>query len=349
MEPGQMHAAYLDSHLSLNYGLVPKPIPRKGQVLIKVEAAPINPSDLHLIEGKYAEFVDFQYPFVPGWEGSGTVIESGGGFMGWYLRGKRVAFSKCQEDQEEGSLIKIGGAYGQYCVTDARQCVPLPDSVSFEQGSSFFVNPMTAIGMVEIVSKARSRAVVITAAASQLGKMMIRLFVRKRITVIATVRSESQEKDLRDTFGLEHIFNTSDDEFLPELKKTCKEARVKYMLECIGGSICGKLMSNLPKGCNVLLYGNLSREAVSDIDCFSFMASEITLKCFKLDVWIASKNIFKLLGIVKKVKRLIKDNLSSKISRQYHLKDINEAVQYYEENMSKGKVLLKPWDFEQDY
>mmetsp|Transcript_23147 Transcript_23147/g.23032 ORF Transcript_23147/g.23032 Transcript_23147/m.23032 type:complete len:108 (+) Transcript_23147:172-495(+) len=107
---------------------------------------------------------------------------------------------------------------------------------------------MTAIGMVEIVSKARSRAVVITAAASQLGKMMIRLFVRKRITVIATVRSESQEKDLRDTFGLEHIFNTSDDEFLPEFKKTCKEARVKYMLECIGGSICGKLMSNLPKG-----------------------------------------------------------------------------------------------------
>mmetsp|Transcript_23147 Transcript_23147/g.23034 ORF Transcript_23147/g.23034 Transcript_23147/m.23034 type:complete len:80 (+) Transcript_23147:559-798(+) len=79
------------------------------------------------------------------------------------------------------------------------------------------------------------------------------------------------------------------------------------------------------------------------------MASEITLKCFKLDVWIASKNIFKLLGIVKKVKRLIKDNLSSKISRQYHLKDINEAVQYYEENMSKGKVLLKPWDLEQDY
>lgn len=345
-----MKAAYLTGKGSefFEYGDLPIPKPGKGQVLIKVEASPVNPSDLYCIEGKYAEYVNFEYPISPGWEGSGTVVESGGGVHGWYMRGKRVAFSKCNEDVDEGSTIKIGGSYAQYCVTNAYQCVPLNDNVSFSEGASFFVNPMTAIGMTEIVSKAKARAVVISAAASQLGKMMIRLFRQKRITVIATVRKEEQVQDLKDNYQVENIINTSDEGFKLQLKELTRKLNAKHLLECIGGKVCGQLISSMPKGSTVYLYGNLSREKLSELDIFSYLSSEIVMKGFKLDEWIMSKNILGILCVIKKVKNLIHQNLSTQIQKEFDLKDVKEAIEYYEKNMSGGKVILRPWGVDQD-
>jgi NADPH:quinone reductase len=340
-----MYASYLWEDGKLEYGEIDKPKPGKGQVLIKVEAVPLNPSDLHCIEGKYAEFVNFEYPFVPGWEGSGKVIESGGGMHAWYMRGKRVAFSKCNEDQDEGSTIKIGGAMAQYCITNAYQWVPLDNNVTFEQGASFFVNPITAIGFVELVTKDRARAVVISAAASQLGKMMIRLFQNRRVTVIATVRKEDQASELRDNYNVEHIINTEED-FEQDFKALTRELNAKHLLEWIGGSVWGKLISNMPKSSVVYLYGNLSRQKISDLNVFCFLASEIVIKPFKLDQWLLSKNICSILCVIRKVKRLIRENLKTDIQREFDLRNIHEAIEFYQSNMSGGKVLLKPWGVE---
>jgi NADPH:quinone reductase-like Zn-dependent oxidoreductase len=108
------------------------PVPASGQVLIKVECAPINPSDTYFLAGIYSSMDEdgkIKYPIAPGWEGAGTVVANGGGIMGWRLVGKRVAVSKCQEPNK---AISIGGAYQQYMVTNALQCIPLPDNVSFE-------------------------------------------------------------------------------------------------------------------------------------------------------------------------------------------------------------------------
>ena len=80
---------------------VPVPQPRKGQVLIRMECAPLNPSDTYLLRGFYAkagQSIDF--PFAPGWEGAGTVVRSGGGLMAWRLVGKRVSCSKCGEPED---------------------------------------------------------------------------------------------------------------------------------------------------------------------------------------------------------------------------------------------------------
>lgn len=85
-------------------------------------------------------------PFTPGWEGSGTVIQSGGGLIAWRLVGKRVAVTKCEEPN---NTLSIGGCFQQYMVTSALQCIPLPDDVSFEHGSMHCVNPLTALGLVD--------------------------------------------------------------------------------------------------------------------------------------------------------------------------------------------------------
>ncbi len=87
------------------------PRPASGQVLVKIECAPLNPSDTYFMRGMYkflAESGKAKFPLAPGWEGAGTVIESGGGFMAWRLVGKRVAVTKCQEPDDQ---FTIGGCY----------------------------------------------------------------------------------------------------------------------------------------------------------------------------------------------------------------------------------------------
>ena len=107
--------------------LIELPKPGSGEVLIKVEAAVINPSDVYMLQGNYSG--EFKYPLVPGNEGSGTVIESGGGILAWSLKGKRVGFTR---PAERGGKYTRGGSYAEYIVTNAYQCVALPDSASWE-------------------------------------------------------------------------------------------------------------------------------------------------------------------------------------------------------------------------
>jgi len=97
---------------SANTIAIPKPGP--GEVLIKVECAVINPSDLYMMQGDYAG--EFTYPLTPGAEGSGTVIGYGGGWIAWSLVGKRVGFTR---PSEKGGKFSRGGAYAEYIVTSA--------------------------------------------------------------------------------------------------------------------------------------------------------------------------------------------------------------------------------------
>lgn len=105
----------------LEYGCMDIPVPRKGQVLIKVVAVPINPTDLYMMEGKYGKYMNLQYPHTPGFEGAGYVVQSGGGILAWRLKGKRVAFTRMDQRMVGGKLIKIGGSMAQYCLTNAYQ------------------------------------------------------------------------------------------------------------------------------------------------------------------------------------------------------------------------------------
>lgn len=182
--------------------------PRSGQVLIKVECAPINPSDLYYMQGNYNG--QYKYPLIPGSEGSGTVLESGGGLMAWSLKGKRVGFTRMME---KGGQFSKDGSYGEYIVTNAYQCVSLDDKVSFEQGSCSFVNPVTAIGLLDRCQTYKAKCVIQTGAASQLGRMMIRLFKENRIPCINIVRRDEQVKMLKEEYGCEHVLNSESENF----------------------------------------------------------------------------------------------------------------------------------------
>ena len=143
--------------------------PGPNQVQIKVHSAMLNPSDILFMRGKYN--VKLNYPYTPGWEGSGTVVKAGPGMMAQWLVGKRVAFNK----QFEILTFKMGGSMAEYIVTDVKSIIPIGDDITLEQAAGLFVNPLTALGMVDRCKELRAKAIIVTAAASQIGRMIIKL------------------------------------------------------------------------------------------------------------------------------------------------------------------------------
>src|SRR5689334_22357555 len=138
------------------------PEPRHGQVLVKIAAAPCNPSDLLLLQGKYGTLK--KLPTVAGWEGAGTVVATGGGLLGRWLSGKRVACA-LRADRD--------GTWAQYFVADANTCIPLKPAMPIEQAASLIINPFTAAGLLETARRGGHTAAVHTVGASQVGRMMI--------------------------------------------------------------------------------------------------------------------------------------------------------------------------------
>jgi len=161
---------------------IPIPHPGPNEVLIKVEAAPINPLDLAFMRG-----ASERKPSLPcqlGYEGAGLVVGSGGDKFSSSLVGKRVCFF---------SPPGQPSTWAQYIVTKALGCFPLGESVSFEIGASGIINPVTAVAFLEIVKEGKHKAVVQTAAASQLGRMMIKVLKKEGIKTINIVRKAEQK------------------------------------------------------------------------------------------------------------------------------------------------------------
>src|SRR5690242_19146008 len=161
----------------------PVPKPGRGQVLVKIAASPCNPSDLLLLQGKYGTLK--KLPTVPGWEGAGTVVASGGGLLARWLKGKRVACA-LRADRD--------GTWAEYFVADAKNCVPLKSAMPIEQAASLVINPFTAAGLLETARRDGHAAAVHTVGASQVGRMMIAMAADLKYPLINIVRRDAQQE-----------------------------------------------------------------------------------------------------------------------------------------------------------
>jgi NADPH:quinone reductase-like Zn-dependent oxidoreductase len=175
------------------------PILKPGQVLVKIAAAPINPSDLIFLRNQYG--IKKALPVVPGFEGSGTVIDAKGGLYARWLVGKRVA---CHAP-EDGN-----GTWAEYIATGAGEVIPLRQETSLEQGASLLVNPLTAWALLRVAKEGTHPGFVQTAAASALGQMMERLARRWNLISINTVRRREQAELIKKA-GAIHVLDTSVD------------------------------------------------------------------------------------------------------------------------------------------
>jgi NADPH:quinone reductase-like Zn-dependent oxidoreductase len=333
--PATMRAVQLRDYegkpSSLTVAEVPVPRPGRGEVLVRVAASPVNPSDLMFIAGRYG--IRKPLPATPGLEGSGTVVESGGGLMAGFMKGRRVA---CAAAEAKSS----GGMWAEYVVTGAQFCVPLSKQVDLEQAATMLVNPFTAWALVEAARKGGHRAAVQTAAASALGRMVIRLGQRFSLPVINVVRRAEQAELLRG-MGADHVLNSSDPNFDDRLRSICHKLGATVAFEAIAGEMAGRILRAQPPGSRMLIYGGLSLKG-AEIDPASLIFESKHVEGFWLSGWLRNKNLLGQLRVARGVQELLAGELKTEIRARLPLEKVADGLVSYAANMTGGKILLVP-------
>lgn len=252
------------------------PHPKSGQVLIRVVAAPVNPSDYGMWRRDTADQKGGGRPI--GNEGSGVVVSSGGGFVANSMVGKSVGFV---------NLPKGNGAYSEYVVATAMTSVfPLPDNVPVENACSFFVNPYTAYGIVDTAKARGSHGLVHTAAASQVGQMLVKYCKDKPVALINVVRRQEQA-DIVTALGAKLVVVTDDNPlWKQQLKQMIEENKVSTIFDAIGGDMAGDLVSILPDKGTYFVYGVLSGKGLAGIGGIDMIYRKCKVEGWFLPSWI---------------------------------------------------------------
>ncbi|WP_055400038.1 MULTISPECIES: zinc-binding dehydrogenase [unclassified Mycobacterium] len=249
--------------LELSLHEVPVPTPGANEVVVRVEASPINPSDLGLLiagadmtkatvagtperpvvtapvgetslKGLSAR-LDQSLPV--GNEGAGTVVAAGSSEAAQALVGKTVA-------------IAGGAMYSQYRAVDASACLVLPDGATARDGASSFVNPMTALGMTETMRREGHSALVHTAAASNLGQMLVKLCQQDGIPLVHIVRKPEQEELLK-SLGATHVLNSTSPSFATDLVEALKATSATLAFDATGGgTLASQILNGMEEAAN---------------------------------------------------------------------------------------------------
>jgi NADPH:quinone reductase-like Zn-dependent oxidoreductase len=307
---------------------VPQPVPRRGEVLVRMLASPVNPSDVMYVEGRYT--IKPALPATPGFEGVGVVEASGGGLLGWFRKGKRVAV-----------LNSRVGNWCEYTVTRAKHVVPVPDDIPDEQAATFFVNPATALAMTRHVLRvAPGEWLLQSAAGGELGKMVIRLGQKYGFKTINTVRRREQVEELK-KLGAEAVLVESDGAIDEQVKALTGGAGVRYAIDPVGGKTGSEVIASLGDGGHCLLFGSLSDEPIS-MHPRRLLSAAITVQGFWLGDWARRQSIVRMLRLFKELRALMREGtLKSDVAATYSLDQVKEAVAHATAPGKGGKVVLR--------
>jgi NADPH2:quinone reductase len=311
------------------------PRPRRGQVLVKVAAAPCNPSDLLLLQGKYGTLK--KLPSVPGWEGAGTVVATGGGLLGRWLMGKRVACA-VRSDRD--------GTWAEYVLANVNNCIAVKSALPIEQAACLIINPLTALAMLETARRAGHRAAVHTAGAGQLGRMMIAMAADLDYPLINIVRREEQAQ-LVQALGVKHVLISASEGFEIELKAVCQRLNATAAFEAVAGEMSGTVLNAMPARSTAYVYGALSQEACGNIDPIGLVFHDKTLTGFFLGNWLDRRGVIGILRSAGRVQRMIiEGRIGTAVQRRLNLDEVVDGLLQYVGNMTGGKVLITPHGFD---
>lgn len=275
---------------------IPTPTPSDGEVLVRMLASPINPSDEMFVEGRYGQQAEF--PAIPGFEGVGVVESSGGGLMGKFLKGKRVA-----------AINRRGGNWAEYAVIPARQAIPIAGDLSLEQAATFFVNPATAVVMTrKVLAVPRGEWLLQSAAASSLGRMIVRLARHAGFRTINVVRRASQVDELKSLGAdevLVHDAQTHDPEALIEPVRRLTGEGVRFAIDPVGGPLGSTLVRCLANRGHLLSFGTLSDDPLSIPPRF-LIGPQVRVEGFWLGKWMDEQSLFAKIRLMRHVTGLIR-------------------------------------------
>ena len=359
-----------DNTLEVSLAEVEFPEPGPDEVLVRVDATPINPSDLALLVGP-ADPATFRAGGTPerpvltaqipaaamrmvagrlneslpvGNEGGGVVVAAGSSEAAQALLGKTVGM--------------VGGEmYAQYRCINVQQCLPLAEGTTAAEGASCFVNPLTALGMVETMRREGHKALVHTAAASNLGQMLNRVCLADGIDLVNIVRKPEQEKILRE-LGAKYIVNSSTDGFMDELTAALKATGATIAFDATGGGkLASQILSCMEAAASsnmkvynrygsdvfkqVYIYGGLDRGPTTLTRNFGFSWS---IGGWLLFPFMQKLGPEKTMELRSRVAREIKTTFASHYTREISLPQVLslEALAVYGKQATGEKFLIRP-------
>ena len=245
-----------DGNIEISIAKVEKPTPSENEVLIKVEAAPINPSDLGLlisfaadldslnVSGSGDETVakmkihpGLMKAMTPRLDQSMKVGNEGGGV---------IEDAGADAKQLIGKTVGVAGGamYSQYRCVPASSCLVMDDSTTSAEAASSFVNPLTVLGFIETMKLENHSAILHTAAASNLGQMLVKVCKDDSVPLVNIVR-KSEQVDLLKNLGAEHVCNTSEPDFMDSLVNALVATGATLGFDATGGGNEGKLAGQI--------------------------------------------------------------------------------------------------------
>lgn len=304
-------------------------MPYSDQVLIKTDASPVNPSDIAFIRGMYN--IRKELPVIPGFEGTGTVIETGDHPSAKALLGKRVS-AFCQGNTD--------GTWADHFTAHSADCFLLKNEMEISQSACFIVNPFTAYGLFNMCKQKNAGAIVQNAASGQVGRM-IRFFASsENIPVINIVRKEKHIKELTDE-GEKYVLNSSSDNFIEKFNEIAHDLNANIAVDAVGGDFTGRLLNALPDNSEIIVYGGLSGTNIGGIDPLEIIFNSKKISGFNLNRWMKTHSPEELNEISEYIQDLIiSGKIKTRIKNQYKINELKSALKEYISDMSGGKVLF---------
>jgi NADPH:quinone reductase-like Zn-dependent oxidoreductase len=304
---------------------------REEEVLVRIEAAPCNPSDIAFIRGLYN--IIKKVPVVPGFEATGKVVATGNDPLAAGLLDKRVScFS--QDDSD--------GTWAEYHITSPSFCIPVKPEMAAEQAACLSINPFTALGLLELAKKDGHQVIIQNAAAGQIGSFVRKLAADDDLRVINIVRSDEHVQLLQQQ-GERMVLNLRDDGFEKELGKLAHDLNALLAFDAVGGEMTGQILNAMPPGARLILYGGLAGQQVSNINVLGVIFDNKSLTGFNLGQWISQIPPGRFDELSANLQdKIIRGDIRTRIQAKYPLDLVVKGLLQYIGHMSDGKVLFVP-------
>ncbi|MHB8382948.1 MAG: quinone oxidoreductase family protein [Candidatus Binataceae bacterium] len=307
----------------MHLGDLPKPEVSPGTVLIKMRAAGINFADTLFRQGQY--MMEPKLPDTPGLEGAGEIEAVGAGVPG-FKPGMRVAF--------------VGSkTYAEYALAPASQVLALPDGISFEEGTAFPVQVLTAWHLMHTAHNTTSgQTVLVHSAAGGVGIVALQIAKAAGARVIGTVSSESKATLARE-YGADEAINYSSGDFAAEALRLTGGRGIDLVLDAVGSTLDQGLACLAPFG-HLILYGR-SGGVPQPLNLFRLFPKSQKVSAFTLYTAQAEPAVMRR-GIEESFKLIEQKKLRLLVGRSFPLAQAAEAHRFMESRASVGKLVLIP-------
>jgi NADPH:quinone reductase len=304
---------------------VPQPEPEAKQVLLKMRARSINPSDLLTVRGLYGALP--KLPATPGLEGMGEIAAIGEGVKQFSV-GQRVI------------PLGVAGTWQEYLLAESTQLIPVPDSIPDQTAAQFIVNPLTAwIMTTEELQLQPNEWLLQTAAGSTLGRVVLQLAALRGFKTINVVRRREQVEELK-ALGADEVICTADEDLVERVKEITGRQGLTKAIDAVGGETGGAVVRALGRGGVMLVYGLLSMEPMP-VDSGRMIFTSMTIRGFWLGEWFRTAAPERQQAATAELLRLMATNeIVPPVEAEYPLTDILAAVAHAERPGRSGKVLL---------